>query len=219
LTAAVAHRQLPKNATLLEPGIEVQLETNGIASPVRGTLWVRHSRGSSQFMGTIEPPLRPADGLVPLSGPGWLAAGEEDTCLVPVATETALADGLWKPGLDRFHQLILAWVSVYADEADDAERDRLRQRARADRRLVRATLSQLARVAEDEDLGDLAVRTEGDPLLVACRLVGDRLGVAITAPLGTIEKRRRSDPVSAIARASRIRVRRVAARRRVVAQG
>jgi NHLM bacteriocin system ABC transporter ATP-binding protein len=209
LTAAVAHRQLPKKATMLEPGQEVQLEANGIASPVRGTLWVRHDRGSSQFLGTIEPPLRPADGLVPLSGPGWLAAREEDTYLVPVATETALSEGQWKSGLDRFHQLILAWVSVYADEADDAERDRLRQRARADRRLVRATLSQLARVAADEDLDDLGVRTEGDPLLVACRLVGDRLRVAITAPLGTIEKRRRSDPVSAIARASRIRVRRV----------
>jgi NHLM bacteriocin system ABC transporter ATP-binding protein len=209
LTTGAAHQRVPKAATLLVPEKEVQLPAQGIASPARGTLWVRHTRGSSQLLGMIEPPLRPADGLIPLSGPGWLVALDEDTGLMPLTSETVLREGQWASGLDRFHQLILAWVAMYADQADDAERDRLRQRARADRRLVKATLTQLARVAEDEDLEELQVAAESDPLVAACRLVGDRLGVAIKAPLGTGEKRRRSDPVSAIARASRVRVRRV----------
>ena len=50
-----------------------------------------------------------------------------------------------------------------------------------------------------------------DELLAACRLVGDRIGVTIHPP--TAEDLLRSDPLTAIARASKVRFRRVASRR------
>ena len=49
-----------------------------------------------------------------------------------------------------------------------------------------------------------------DPLLGACRLVCAHLGVAVRAPQLVGQSRKQSDPIIAIARASRVRVRRVA---------
>jgi len=93
-----------KKSTLLVPNEEVRLEGQRHREPRSGArFWVRHTRGLLlSFLGMIEPPLRPADGLVPLSGPGWLVAREEDTGLLPVTTEAALAEGQWPAGPGSF---------------------------------------------------------------------------------------------------------------------
>jgi ATP-binding cassette subfamily C protein len=160
-------------------------------------------------MGKADPPLRPADGPVPLAGPGWLTAREADTRLAAALTESILDGTPFWPGLDRFHRLLLACVAANLSEAAAAERQRLRRRMEEERRLLRTTVSRFAEVSGSAEEDGLAAGNGEDPLVAACRAVGAGLGIAIQPPLGTGEGKKRSDPVSAIARASRVRVRRV----------
>jgi NHLM bacteriocin system ABC transporter ATP-binding protein len=206
---------VPKRVTILEPHKETRLAGGDNAGPARGVLWVRHLQGSSHFLGKSGPSLTAEGGFFPLAGPGWLTAGEEEAHLTAETADTVLADGSAWPGLDRFHQALLTVLAVNLAAGESAERTRLKQRVAAEHRLIRSTLSRLAAVTRDEgppislDGTEEPTDTEEDPLLAACRLVGGGMGIAIQPPLGGGEKRRRSDPVSAIARASRVRVRRV----------
>ncbi|HEU4586886.1 MAG TPA: NHLP bacteriocin export ABC transporter permease/ATPase subunit [Gemmatimonadaceae bacterium] len=62
-------------------------------------------------------------------------------------------------------------------------------------------------------VGDVGVDTAADgPLLAACRVVGAELGIAIVRPPRFAGSTSRSDPIEAIAHASRIRSRRVVLR-------
>jgi NHLM bacteriocin system ABC transporter ATP-binding protein len=208
LTAGVAPGRPPKKVTLLDPDKEVALPEGTAATPARETLWVRHPHGSSLFLGLTGLAPDAGDGLFPLAASGWLTAAAPDTRLTGLTTEAALGDPRLWPALDGFHRAVLACVAARNAWDEAAERGRLERRAEAERRLLRATLARLAEVAEGGGDDGPEAGTEDDPLLAACRLVGARLGVAVEAPPGG-ERKRRSDPVTAIARASRVRVRRV----------
>ncbi len=208
LTTGVARDRAPKQAVFLEPGREAQLPPGGAVGAARGVVWVRCLEGSSLFLDKADAPLTAADGPFPLAGPGWLAAGAAGARVSAAATEAVLGDGQMWAALDRFHRSLLSCMTANLADAAAAESDRLARREEAERRLTRATLSQFAGVAGG-GAADGAAAADEDPLLAACRLVGGRLGVAIQAPPGAGERGRRSDPVSAIARASRVRVRRV----------
>jgi NHLM bacteriocin system ABC transporter ATP-binding protein len=208
LTAGAAGHWGARRVAVLEPGREVALAAGGIVSPARGTLWVRHLQGSSLPLGKDVPALEAGDGLFPLADTGWLAAREADTRLAGMTTEAALGEENVWPALDCFHRVLLTCVAINLAEAEAAERGRLRRRARAERRVVRATLERLADAAQGGGEEDASAPAPEEPLLAACRLVGSRLGIDIQAPPGGTRRGRR-DPVGAIARASRLRVRRV----------
>jgi ATP-binding cassette subfamily C protein len=105
-----------------------------------------------------------------------------------------------------------------------AERLRLRRREELRRAALAGACTRLARtielggigaapplslrgtsMADDDDLAD-------DPLLVACRLVAGELDIAIRRPPRSSDAVVNADPIEAIARASRIRTRRVVLR-------
>ena len=65
----------------------------------------------------------------------------------------------------------------------------------------------LASIFDWKRFRDAKLGAHEDDLLAACRLVGDRLGVRVAAP--TAEDLRRADPLTAIARASKVRFREV----------
>ena len=217
LTAAVARGRPPRRAALLEPGAEVRLPEHGAAIPAEDGLWVRHVQGSSRFLGRVEQTLMADNGLFPLAYPGWLASREADTVLAATTTQAVVGDAdLWCH-LDRFHRSILGCIVVNAAAAEHAERGRLRRRVDFERRLFQDTLSRLAGAVAPPEEGedDLetaeggAVLVEDDPLLAACRLVGARSGIVLRAPVLSGERRKGGDPIRDIARASRVRVRRV----------
>ncbi len=208
VTAGVARDRLAKKVTPLEAGPEKSVETAGAITPARGVLWVAHAGGSSQFLGRKDLVLTISEGPFPLAGPGWLEVAAE-TRLTALPTADMLAHPRLWAGLDRLHQAVLTCVAARSREAAAAEHDRLRRRAEADRRRIQEAVSRLAAVSRQEEVDGTGPEPEKDPLLAACRLVGERLGLTIQAPLSAVEHRRRSDPVSAIARASRVRIRRV----------
>ena len=74
-----------KTYTLVEPGRQVKVAGGKNAACVRGVVWVRHSRASSQFLG--HPGVLPVRGgeFFPLVPQTWITASDQ-TVLDCVAT-------------------------------------------------------------------------------------------------------------------------------------
>ncbi len=217
LTAGVTWRRPPRRIVLLEPEREVTLAARQAAGVARGgVVWVRHTQGVSWFQGKAELSLGAGDGAFPLASSGWLLAAEADTALHTAATRDELNRTEFWSGLQGFHQLVLAGAAGNAAELEAAEQGRVLRRAQSEALALRAAVARLAGAvaapsddAVEADVEPLGPVREEDALFAACRLVGARLGVAIRPPPEAGEPRRRSDPVIAIARASRVRLRRV----------
>jgi len=80
------------------------------------------------------------------------------------------------------------------------------ERERLNRQLAEGALGELASVLKPQEA---AFFQEGTPLLIAAGAVGRALGITIRPPARSEELKRVKDPLEAIARASRIRMRRV----------
>jgi NHLM bacteriocin system ABC transporter ATP-binding protein len=183
------------------------------AGPVRTTgevLWVEVAEGRFTYLGIPELPL-PSPEISPLpprlwvasDGPGRLVARSTREILrTRPATELAL------PALESFHQVILRRLRSVLDERNREERRRVDQRVELDRSTLRAAYTRLLSVLAPETEAEVSADELRDPLLAACRRVGDHLGVEIRKPRIS-ERRKQGDRLVAIADASRIRTRRV----------
>src|SRR5271166_2924927 len=89
-----------------------------------------------------------------------------------------------------------------------AAEERLRKRTEADQRLQTAALAQLASVVEAQPAAPLVAEGGEEPLLAACRLVADRLGIALKPP-AALPGSKRSVLLTDLARISHFRTRRV----------
>jgi NHLM bacteriocin system ABC transporter ATP-binding protein len=206
LTAGVARgRLLPRNVTTLDSGQKVLCQ-EGMVSPVRGTLWIA-GPGEHHFLGETSLAVEASGSPFPLAVPGWLAVQQSD--LATLSTEAVLSEAGWWSGLQRFHEVIAACVALNVAKAENAERARFDRRARRDRQLRHVTLAALAAVSEPVEDEALPVGPEEGMLVGACRLVGAVQGIAIRPAPRSVDADRRSDPVQAVAQASRVRVRRV----------
>lgn len=211
LLGSIARQAPPQDITVLEPGREIRLEEGQAAHPNRDILWVQHIEGCSQFMGIEALPLM-GEGFLPLSNRTWLqscGAGR----LRAINTKELVGEGLAWTALDGFHGLALECIRWTTAQAEQAERGRWQRRIEADERQVAQALSQLAGILEPRAITHLEGEgPSADPLLAACQWVGQAMGVAIQSPPVVPAGRATADPLAAIARASRIRTRRVALR-------
>jgi NHLM bacteriocin system ABC transporter ATP-binding protein len=107
--------------------------------------------------------------------------------------------------LSHLHDLLLRRLAELDAEDRQDQILRLEQRAILQQRLTTAALQTAAAVLEPRT--DFPIRD--NPLLTAMSAVGDVLGVAIRPPLRSENLGRVKDPAEAIARASRVRHRKV----------
>ncbi len=208
LTAGTSRAPPPRVCRPLESGKELALEDGAHATPTRGTLWVQHREGASCFLGKEGLPVTTATGLFPLAASGWLQARGR-ALLSAQRTECLLGDpALWS-SLERFHQLILRCLALNAQDAAAADAERLRKGAAADELRTHGALMQLASVIGAESTSDITDHRPPEPLLLACRLVGEALAITVKAPSTPAAGRKRGDQLRDIALASRFRLRRV----------
>ncbi|MCG8458171.1 MAG: NHLP bacteriocin export ABC transporter permease/ATPase subunit, partial [Holophagales bacterium] len=199
----------PEDCEELEPG---QLEHDSgealQAQSRSGLLWVRSRAGSYRLLGRDD---LSANGQVslPMAGRAWIEIPEESGVEVATTGAVARSEGFW-PGLDGLHGLLLEEVHRGAREEIAAERRRLDRRAEADLRSLQEACAQVADTLEAPgEPAELDASIHPDPLVRAAQMVGDGLGIDIDPPPSSQEKLAQGDPVGTIARASRIRVRKV----------
>jgi NHLM bacteriocin system ABC transporter ATP-binding protein len=206
---------LPKSGFARLPHLErsVLLSENQIFQPPADqVLWVRSQQGTARWLGYEMLILTPESGLIPLASGMWLLANSDLELLVQrtsdIAYELDTLHTLLR-GLDQIHIWFLQAIDQIETQDSQTELARFHKRQRLNRQSAEATLKELVSVLQPKQ--EVAFAVEDDLLMVA-GAVGKALGITIEPPMESEDPNRMRDPLEAIARASRVRLRRVVLR-------
>lgn len=204
LSASVQTGLTPKVFVELEAGREISVDKGDYARPLKGILWVRQKEGGSCFMGRKEWPLVEPNRFFPVSENAWLMA-EVESKMEAFNTDVYMAQPAFWPDLRYFNCLILDCLSENIKEELNAEKERLKKKAENEKAVFEDALSKIANIFEPET----RVITGGaeDALLLACKQIGEMIGIEFKAPSDKSASGR--DRLDAITRASRVRKRKV----------
>ncbi|WP_375471609.1 NHLP family bacteriocin export ABC transporter peptidase/permease/ATPase subunit [uncultured Nostoc sp.] len=180
--------------------------------------WVQIFQGRARWMGFEELALTSASGMLPLAENMWLQA--DNTVELKSVNTAEIADiNSLLGGLSQLQTYFLHCINLLQRQEMDAELLRFQARERLESQVMQETLAELASVLPqpksdrlNNSLGFSSSLDATDPdqaLLIAAGAVGRALGIKIHLPAASENSNRVQDPVEAIARASRIRVRRI----------
>ncbi|MBE8991859.1 NHLP bacteriocin export ABC transporter permease/ATPase subunit [Nostoc sp. LEGE 12450] len=169
------------------------------------TCWVQLTQGAVRFLGFEELILTTSTTPFPLADKMWLEAVEGAQLTIKATSEFQNSDILLA-GLSQLHTQLLQCLNLLDEEEVQAEMTRLRDRQRLNRQVTAQAIGSLASTLSSQD-GDFF--NEGTPLLVAAGAVGRAMGVEICPPSRSENLKRVKEPLEAIVRASRIRMRQV----------
>ncbi len=201
----------PKDSLNLEAGRETAVTGHTHASAKRGIVWVEHMQGKSAFMGQPQFTVN-GQGYTPLSAHTWIKTVEDSRIRVQDTAVFLAHDPTWS-ALDNFHQLVLQHILHTAQQSAQADQHRLQNRITSNQEAVNQALARLA--APLVPPGSLPLNGAGQsPLLQACRLVAEQLGMPLVEPPTQRLAAADLDLLAAIARASRFQWRRVVLKER-----
>jgi NHLM bacteriocin system ABC transporter ATP-binding protein len=176
--------------------------------------WIRQRRGHAKFLGQDASAVMEGD-CVPLSRHAWLEVSAHAQLHILPTSAIVAADSQWI-GLIQLHALVIAAAGVVAQHAEELERDRVERKASANRIAVSHACDQLVGALRPAStLRVPIVARDGRPedaLLLVTRIVATALGIDVRPHPARDGAPQPRNPLAAIARASRFRVRRVALR-------
>ncbi|OUL29774.1 NHLP bacteriocin export ABC transporter permease/ATPase subunit [Nostoc sp. RF31YmG] len=199
---------------LTTPAIQVKAKAQARFSLIAGQnfqpetgaiCWVQLQQGTMRFLGFKELTLTAATATIPLTEKIWLEAVEE----VQITTKTTSAfqnPDILLDGLSVLHTQILQCTHLLDEQEAQAEMTRLRDRQRLNRQVTAEALGELTSTLSFPDENFFL---EGTPLLVAAGAVGRAMGIKIYPPSRSETFKQVKEPLTAIVRASRIRMRQV----------
>jgi ATP-binding cassette subfamily C protein len=206
IETAVAHVNIPaiqvkargKSRFSLSDGQTFQGDRNTIAL-------IKIQEGKMRWLGFSELTLTDATEIFPLSDRMWLEAEGNSQFITQTITEIKDLDLLLN-GLSQLHTYLFHSIELLEQQEIEEERQRLRDRDRLNSQVTTEALVDLASALRSKEALHLL---EGTPLFVVANAVGNALGVRIRPPSRSDDLKRFKDPLEAIARASRLRMRRV----------
>ncbi|NJO39781.1 MAG: NHLP bacteriocin export ABC transporter permease/ATPase subunit [Cyanobacteria bacterium CRU_2_1] len=195
----------PKLGDLLPPAQYLSLLKGQIFQSRDQVVWVRIQQGTAHWMGYPEFPLTPETPCFPLGTGMWLVA-DDNLELYARGTSEVEGNHVIHNGLAHLYTFFLRWIEwVEAQEMQAALRQ-FQARQQLNRQVTQQTIQNLAAVLKPQPDGFLQADT---PLLIAAGAVGKALGVTIEPPMRSEDLKRVKEPLEAIARSSRLRLRRV----------
>ena len=202
--------QVSKPAIQVKVGVTAELARLSLNSgqtiqPEGAIAWVKIQQGRVNWLGFPELTLNSATGLFPLSDAMWLEATEAVQLTIEPSTACGCSNILLE-GLSQLHTQLLHCIDLLELQERTAELQRLQSQELLNRQVTAEALGELA-----STLGSGAVTffLEGTPLLIVAGAVGKALGVTIRPPARSEDFKRVKEPLEAIVRASRLRLRRV----------
>ncbi|MBI5958803.1 MAG: NHLP bacteriocin export ABC transporter permease/ATPase subunit [Chloroflexi bacterium] len=208
LSAGMSSTIKPKDYKVIEPDKELALDAGTIARTPRQVVWVQQLEGSSRFLGRDDLTLTTGEALVPLSDRTWLQAAEPGRLQAFSTPAVLKLDPKWTH-LDQFNTRILNVIERDLLREKQAAGQMIRAKVASDAIKVQTAVSRLAATWSDEQTVDTLGADISDPLLAACRMVGDALGLTVKGPPDYDGQEVYQDPLAEIARASRVRTRTV----------
>lgn len=189
----------------IQPGDAVEFSDTEAIRSYDQTLWVRCKSGEFHFCGWE--PVR-KDLFLPLHPDLWLTVEQPGTLEVVTSEELHQRNELL-PSLEEFDRAVMRFLLEIMDR-ERKERSRLIHRAREQQdRAFTHSFAQLGSVLEKRRAIELDRGEVEDQLLSALNLVGDYMSIRFQVPLRHDKLRDDADPVAAIAKASRVRYRKV----------
>jgi ATP-binding cassette subfamily C protein len=218
-TAAALVRNWIEGLSVVLPSVARPLDT--LPAPRSGTLaladgraldtseglvCVRVTRGAVRFDSAEGLPLTPESGWAPLATCSWvLARGDAELEMASLDDLMAQGDGWWSV-LDAFHRLLRDGLVVKARVVHEKSLRRVQERDESLHDTFAHTLARQSAVLDAQARASLAFSAKGDDLLAACQILGARLDIAFRPP-PSHTRTGHQDPIKAIARAARVRVR------------
>jgi NHLM bacteriocin system ABC transporter ATP-binding protein len=197
---------MPKIQVKAKEEVRFSLNNAQTFQPEAGfTCWVQLHQGTVRFLGFEEITLTPTTATFPLTDKMWLETVEGVQLTTKTTSEFPNPDTLLA-GLSQLHTQLLQCINIIDEQEAQTEIIRLRDRQRLNRQVTMEALGELASTLNSQD-GDFFL--EGTPLLVAAGAVGKAMGIKIRPPSRSENLKRLKEPLEAIVRASRIRMRRV----------
>lgn len=194
---------IPAARYSLNPGQTLQLVPDQIA-------WVQVQEGHLAWQDDRTKAITSASGIVPLSDRMWLQADDEVQLITQPTVAIRQLEALLA-GLSHLHHRLLDATAQFAHQETQAEWQRIRAQERLNRQATQTAIGELASTLGTSDLLGSA---ETEPLLIVAGAIGKALGVTIRPPARSEEFQRVREPLEAIMRASRVRMRRVLLRDR-----
>jgi NHLM bacteriocin system ABC transporter ATP-binding protein len=213
LSASVSRdtRPLPKADEVLIGGKQVLLPRGKIARARRGIVWIQVLRGEALYMG-MEGVSLSGEGVpvLPLSADTWIES-YDDNLLACSSTPASISQATFWMGLGLFHEVLCQceFINKKLRIVDDFNRLRAREASGLQSRDT--ALREIAAVLAPGKDNRAALLSDGsaNPLVVACRLVGEAVGIPIRVPP---DLHQIVDKLAGVAKASRFRYRSVALR-------
>lgn len=204
-TLGIRREMVPKTFTLLEAGKEISVEDAADARPESGVLWVQQSKGASLFMGRQDIQSLAEGEWLPLTSEAWLKARGAALFFALDTSGYTEKDSTWA-GLELFHKFAMECHTLNLRDYAAREHRRLALKAENTSAVFEGALSRLTDILKPGQK-EGAGYDFSDPLLTACRMVGEKLGIHVKPPPESAKSK--TDPLILIARASRFRTRQV----------
>jgi ATP-binding cassette subfamily C protein len=168
-------------------------------------VWLKLQSGYLRWRGFPELLLTSTTAIVPLNNNTWLEAdGAVQLELKSSETISSLDDLI--SGVSQLHQYYLYCFQLQEKQDQGEELERLKAQKNLNLQVASEAFGELAApLMPQQDY----LYLEGAPLLVAAGAVGKALGVTICPPAKSEDLARIKEPLEAIARASRLRMRQV----------
>ncbi|MEM7552732.1 MAG: NHLP bacteriocin export ABC transporter permease/ATPase subunit [Cyanobacteria bacterium P01_A01_bin.84] len=168
--------------------------------------WVRLKDGNAYSLGIKELNLTPQTGIFPITHTMWIEADGDVQLEIQITSSLTDADILLS-GLSLFHQQFLFWNHFQEKQELTEELQRLEARENLNQQVTAEALGELASPLMPEGVDDFF--QDGTPLLVAAGAVARAFGSKVNPPSQSEDLDKLEQPIDAIARASRLRVRQV----------
>ncbi len=196
----------PLTSYLLETGWPRLLSGGETARAKNGTLWIRVEKGDVLFLDMENVPTAPGS-LFPLSEFNWVQAAVDAEIRTFESSVAVRQKGFWD-GLELFNRYAATYSDMRRklDEVD--EHNRLAAKAENENEARLDSYTNLASVLKGKKSNGRKT-TQEDPLVAACQSVGEAMGIRIVSPLKLPGDRQTTYTVEDVARASRVRTRKV----------
>lgn len=167
--------------------------------------WVQLQSGYASWMGFEDLLLTSESGILPLSADMWVQA--EDAIELSAVSTSELERDEILPALLQFQTYFLHGIERLEQEQTNADLNRFQERQRLNHQVMEDTLGELASLLRSSETTEGSTDDPDQALLIAAGAVGRVLGVTIRPLAKSEDMSRVQDPLQAIARASRLRMR------------
>lgn len=201
---AFKKEMIPKECQILpETENTIQLKDNVSYKPHKGLVWILHREGESRFLGNADFPEIRGAAYFPLSQKTWMHTLAPSTLEYAQTLELVGTPLFWQ-AFEQFHIFLLDSLIRISDIETLAEKERLKRKAEDERISFRNALTYLLSVVKKGK--DLLSEDTADPLLSACRAVGNALRLKI---ISHPDAQKGRNMLEDILRASRVKKREV----------